>query len=152
MNGDARERPRQRSLHCPPDEQEMTRARAKAAGKSISRHVLDLAQADDLDVHPLALDADAQLSVLDGVLEIRALMSGRRDAKPPAEDMQTRVAAMFAAWADGMLDAGRAADLRAALAAVRGERRADVDMSRLTRNRALRRDAGGRGRERGDGA
>ena len=29
MSGERRERPRQRSLHCPPEEQEMIRARAK---------------------------------------------------------------------------------------------------------------------------
>ncbi len=82
MSGDARERPRQRSLHCPSAEQEMIRARAKAAGKSISRYVLDLALADDPDVHPLALDADAQLSVLDGVLEVRDFVRALLDELP----------------------------------------------------------------------
>ncbi|MYA87541.1 MAG: hypothetical protein F4X97_03650 [Boseongicola sp. SB0662_bin_57] len=132
------------------------RDHAARRGLTVARYLVGLVERDgrerDGSAPILALNAVEQHELLEGVREIRALMSGRRGAKPLAEDMQARVAAMFAAWADGMLDAGRAADLRAALAAVRGERQADVDMSRLTRNRALRRDAGGRGRERGDGA
>ena len=41
-----------------------------------------------------------------------------------------------------MLDAGRADDLRTALAAVRGERQAEADMARLTRPRGVRPRAG----------
>ena len=77
--GDGR---RQRSLHCPPEEQEMIRARAKAAGKSISRYVLDLALADDPDIHPLVLDEDAQFALLDGMLDIRELVHAFRDELP----------------------------------------------------------------------
>lgn len=80
--GVARGRPRQRSLHCPPAEQAMIRARAKAAGKSISRHVLDLALSDDPDVHPLALDEAAQLSLLDGVLDVRDFVRLLQDELP----------------------------------------------------------------------
>ena len=46
MIGEATGR-RQRSLHCNPEEQAMIRARAEAAGKPVSRYVLDLALADD---------------------------------------------------------------------------------------------------------
>ena len=45
MTGDA-PRPKQRSLHCSPEEQEAIRARAAAAGRTVSRHVLGLARAD----------------------------------------------------------------------------------------------------------
>ena len=41
------ERPRQRSVHCPAKTQEFIRKRARAAGKTVSRYVLDLARADD---------------------------------------------------------------------------------------------------------
>jgi len=60
----------------------MIRARAKAAGKSISRHVLDLALADDPDVHPLAIDEEEQLSLLDGVLEVRDIVRLLQDGLP----------------------------------------------------------------------
>ena len=42
----ARARPRQRSVHCSARERRLVRARAKAAGKTISRYVLDLVRAD----------------------------------------------------------------------------------------------------------
>ena len=41
-----RERPRQRSVYCSARERRLVRARAKAAGKTISRYVLDLVRAD----------------------------------------------------------------------------------------------------------
>ncbi len=50
---------RQRSLHCKPGEQATIRARAAAAGKTVSRYVLDLALADDPDRHPVALTEDS---------------------------------------------------------------------------------------------
>ena len=40
------ERPRQRSVYCSARERRLVRARAKAAGKTISRYVLDLVRAD----------------------------------------------------------------------------------------------------------
>ena len=80
--GEAGDGRRQRSLHCPPEEQEMIRARAQAAGKSISRYVLDLALADDPDVHPLVLDEDAQFALLDAMLDIRDLVHTFRDELP----------------------------------------------------------------------
>ncbi|MDE0523886.1 MAG: hypothetical protein OXH79_18220 [Boseongicola sp.] len=82
MSGERRGRPRQRSLHCPPEEQEMIRARAKAAGKSISRYVLDLAFADDPDVHPLMIDEEEQFALLDGALEVRDIVRLLQDGLP----------------------------------------------------------------------
>ena len=52
----------------------MIRARVQATGKTISRYVLDLALADDPDVHPLVLKEDSQLSLLGGMLDIRELV------------------------------------------------------------------------------
>ena len=54
----ARHGRRQRSLHCKPAEQAMIRARAAAAGKKVSRYVVELALADDPDRHPLVLTAE----------------------------------------------------------------------------------------------
>ena len=50
----ARSGRRQRSLHCKPAEQAMIRERAEAAGKTVSRYVMELALADDPDRHPRA--------------------------------------------------------------------------------------------------
>ena len=98
MSGERRGRPRQRSLHCPPEEQEMIRARAKAAGKSISRYVLDLALADDPDVHPLMIDEGAQLSLLDGVIEVRDIVRLLRDELPggSGQSLLSAISAMAA--------------------------------------------------------
>ena len=73
---------RQRSLHCPPEEQEMIRMQAKAAGKTISRYVLDLALSDDPDVHPLVIDEEEQFALLDGMFEVRDIVRLLRDELP----------------------------------------------------------------------
>ena len=73
MTGEADGR-RQRSLHCNPDEQATIRARAAAAGKRVSRYVLDLAVADDPDRHPVVLTPDEQEELRDGVRELRVLV------------------------------------------------------------------------------
>ena len=100
--GAAHGRPRQRSLHCPPEEQEMIRARAKAAGKSISRHVLDLALADDPDAHPLVLDPDAQLALLDGVLDVRDFVHALHREELPGGSGQTLLSAISVMARDGI--------------------------------------------------
>lgn len=64
---------RQRSLHCTPAEQKMIREKAAEAGKPVSRHVLDLALADDPDRHPLVLTEEEQRELLDGMREVGAL-------------------------------------------------------------------------------
>ena len=48
----------------------MIRLRAAAAGKTVSRYVLDLALADDPDRHPVALTEAEQLELQDRVREI----------------------------------------------------------------------------------
>ena len=72
---------RQRSLHCKPDEQAMIRARAEAAGKTVSRYVLDLALADDPDRHPVVLTPDEQAELRDGVRELRAFVRAENDGR-----------------------------------------------------------------------
>ncbi len=80
MIGEATGR-RQRSLHCNPEEQAMIRARAEAAGKPVSRYVLDLALADDPDRHPVVLTPDEQAELRDGVRELRAFVRAVNDER-----------------------------------------------------------------------
>ena len=67
---------KQRSLHCSPREQAEIRVRASAAGKTVTRYVLDLALADDPNRHPLVLTAGEQREQLgmlhhcDGVMRM----------------------------------------------------------------------------------
>ena len=75
---------RQRSLHCNPDEQATIRARAEAAGKTVSRYVLDLARADDPDRHPVVLTPDEQAELRDGVRELRAFVRAVNGARASA--------------------------------------------------------------------
>ena len=81
---EAAERPgrRQRSLHCKPAEQAMIRERAAAAGKTVSRYVMELALADDPDRHPLVLSEEEQVKLRDGVLELQALARALRRELP----------------------------------------------------------------------
>ena len=58
-------RTQQRIVHCSPEEREAIRASARAAGKTVSRHVLDLARADDGCRHPLVLSDEEQRELLD---------------------------------------------------------------------------------------
>ena len=83
MTGEAAGR-RQRSLHCNPDEQATIRARAAAAGKKVSRYVLDLAVADDPDRHPVVLTPDEQAELRDGVRELRVLVRAAEGEVSPA--------------------------------------------------------------------
>ena len=73
---------RQRSLHCTPAEQAMIREKAAEAGKAISRHVLDLALADDPDHHALVLTEEEQRELLDGMREVGAFVLALRRELP----------------------------------------------------------------------
>ena len=56
---------KQRSLHCSPREQAEIRVRASAAGKTVTRYVVDLVLADDPDRHPVVLTAGEQREQLE---------------------------------------------------------------------------------------
>ena len=71
------DRARQRSLYCRAGDQALIRGRAKAAGKTVSGYLLDLAAADDPDRHPVALTPGEQAELRDGVRELLALARGR---------------------------------------------------------------------------
>ena len=81
-DGASRPDRRQRSLHCSREEQAAIRAAAAESGKTISRFVLDLALADDVHRHPVALTEDEQAELRDGVSEVRGFVRAVRDALP----------------------------------------------------------------------
>ena len=60
----------------------MIRARAAAAGKKVSRYVVELALADDPDRHPLVLTEEEQVEQQDGILELQALARALRRELP----------------------------------------------------------------------
>ena len=131
--------PRHLSISATDAEWDIVRDHAARRGLSVARYLVGLVERDGRETDGaapiLALAPAEQRELLEGVREIRALLAGREDPNPLVEDMQARVAARFAVWAGDMLEAGREADLRAALVAVRGEREARADMARLTRSR-----------------
>lgn len=67
-----RPRKRQRSVYCTARDQRTIRSQAKAAGKPLSRYLLDLWRADDPESHGVALTAAEQEELRDGVREVRA--------------------------------------------------------------------------------
>ena len=69
------DRPRQRSLYCRAGDRALIRGRAEAAGKTVSRYLLDLAASDDPDRYPVALTPGEQAELRDGV---RALLARTR--------------------------------------------------------------------------
>ncbi|MXW87344.1 MAG: hypothetical protein F4Z55_16190 [Boseongicola sp. SB0667_bin_21] len=137
--------PRHLSISATDAEWDTVRDHAARRGQTVARYVVGLVERDgrerDGSAPVLALAPAEQREMLEAVREIRTLVAGGRDAASLVADMQTRIAAMFATWAADMLDAGRADELRARLAAVRGESAARADMARLTRNRAPLADA-----------
>ena len=79
----APERPRQRSVHCSAGERRLVRARARAAGKTISRYVLDLVRADLDEARARALRAEAHRALVEGVRSIdESLRHAFRDPLP----------------------------------------------------------------------
>ena len=134
---DAAKPARHLSVSATDAEWDVVRDHASRQGLTIARYLVGLVERDGRErdglAPSLALDREEQRELLAGVREIRATVSGGGDSAPLAEDMRARVAVLFATWATAMLDAGRDDDLRAALAAVRGERAADLDMARLRR-------------------
>ena len=72
----------QRSLHCSPKEQDEIRARARAAGKTITSYILDLVLADDPDRHPLVLTAGEQREQLEMLRHCDGVMRMLREELP----------------------------------------------------------------------
>ena len=90
---------RQRSVHCPPHEQEMIREKAKAAGKTASGYLLDLARNDDPDIHPLALSPEEQQEILEGTRTMQALVRSLCRGLPGTEGLSLLAAvAVMSRW------------------------------------------------------
>ena len=77
-----RPRPRQRSVHCPAKAQEVIRNRARAAGKSISHYVLDLAHADDPGRTALAASGEERQELLEGMRRVDDTLRALRAPLP----------------------------------------------------------------------
>ena len=60
----------------------MIRARAAETDKTVTRHVLDLALADDPDRHPLVLTEEEQREFRDGIREVGAFVLALRRELP----------------------------------------------------------------------
>ncbi len=78
---------RQRSLHCPPHEQEMIRTKARAAGKTLSGYLLDLVRGDDPDSHALVLSPEEQREILEGTRTMQTLAIALRRELPGTEGL-----------------------------------------------------------------
>ena len=62
----------------------MIRRQAKAAGKTVSAHLLDLARNDDPSIHPLVLTPEEQQEIRDQVHELAVVHRMLREALPVA--------------------------------------------------------------------
>lgn len=62
--------PRQRSVHCPAKAQAFIRARARAAGQTVSGYVLELVRADDPGRSRLAVGEGERRALLDGMRSV----------------------------------------------------------------------------------
>ena len=90
---------RQRTLHCPPEEQAMIRGKAKAAGKTVSGYLLDLVRNDDPGIHPLVLSPNEQQEILEGTRTMQAVADALRRELPGAEGLNLLAAvAVMSRW------------------------------------------------------
>lgn len=122
--------PRSKTLTLSSNDADWALVREKAARRrlSLSRYVEALVLGNDWGVREgpaLALDAREQREMLETVRELRSLLGDRAEAPSFIEDLQTRVALLFDAWAVSMVDSGRREALRALLAARLGPENAD---------------------------
>ena len=76
------ERPRQRSVHCPAKAQEFIRKRARAAGKTVSRYVLDLARADDPGRSAAVVRGEERRALLEGMRRVDGTLRALRAPLP----------------------------------------------------------------------
>ena len=90
---------RQRSVHCPPDEQDMIRGKAKASGKTVSGYLLDLARDDDPEIHPLVWSPEEQREMLEGTRTLQAVARALRRELPGTEGLSLLAAvAVMSRW------------------------------------------------------
>ena len=90
---------RQRSLHCPPHEQELIREKARAAGKTMSGYLLDLVRDDDPGIHRLVLSPEEQRELLEGTRTMQAMAIALRRELPGTEGLSLLAAvAVMSRW------------------------------------------------------
>ncbi len=65
----------------------MIRQKAKAAGKTTSAYLLDLARNDDPEIHPLELPAEEQQEILEGTRMMRVVAEALRRELPDTEGL-----------------------------------------------------------------
>ena len=65
----------------------MIREKAKAAGKTTSSYLLDLARNDDPEIHPLVLSAEEQREILEGTRMMLAVAATLRRELPGTEGL-----------------------------------------------------------------
>lgn len=85
-----RPRPRQRSVHCPVKTQAFIRTRARAAGQSISRYVLELARADDPGRFALVVAAKERRALLEGMRNVDGTLRALRAPLPGCGGLRQR--------------------------------------------------------------
>ena len=98
----------------------VVRDNAERRGLSISRYAVALVLGggwDAVDGPALVLSGDEQREMLETVRALRALMGDDAAAPSLIEDLRTRVALLFDAWAVGMVRDDRREALRAILVA-----------------------------------
>ena len=126
----AREKVRNRSVSCSRLDWERIRERAAAAGKPMSRYIVERAlsampAAEPPASEPLVLTAEEQRRLLDTAQRLEDLLSGA--AAPEGDGRPGLPAAagfLFEAKLDDMLRTGRYREMRALLDRVAGDERA----------------------------
>ena len=82
-------RKRSRAIYCAPEERAAIRARAAAAGKPVSRLILDLAFAEAADGRGSALTAEEMGELLDGFRTLAAFVRALNEGTTPGGDSGT---------------------------------------------------------------
>ena len=131
-----RAKPASKALTLSATDAEWAVVRDKAARRrlSVSRYAVALVLGGGWDTGEepaLVLDAHAQREMFETVRALRALMGERAEAPPLIEDLRTRVALLFDAWALAMVRDGRREALGALLAARVGEANAGRVVERI---------------------
>lgn len=78
---------RQRAVYALPDDQALIREQAAKRGKPVSRYLIELALADDPDIHPLCLSPAEQREILEGIRTLDRLSRSLRRELPGVEGL-----------------------------------------------------------------
>ena len=78
---------RQRAVYALTQDQALIREQAAKRGKPVSRYLVELALADDPDIHPVHLSPAEQREVLEGIRALDGLSRSLRRELPDAEGL-----------------------------------------------------------------